>query len=133
MKTKISLITLLAFIPAASCYADNITVTNLLQGYATQGATTADAVQGRKLWQQKFNSDRSCATCHTTDLTQSGRHVKTKKDIKPMSPSINPERLSDTKKVKKWFKRNCKWTLGRECTAQEKSDFLAYISQSSKF
>ncbi|MEA3244387.1 MAG: DUF1924 domain-containing protein, partial [Pseudomonadota bacterium] len=37
----------------------------------------------------------------------------------------------DGKKIEKWFKRNCKWTLGRECTAQEKADFLAYIDKPS--
>jgi len=48
-----------------------------------------------------------------------------------MSPSVNPDRLTDSKKVNKWFKRNCKWTLGRECTAQEKSNFflIKYVSK----
>ncbi len=50
-----------------------------------------------------------------------------------MSPSAYPERLTDSKKVNKWFKRNCKWTYGRECTAQEKSNFLVYIEKSNKF
>ncbi|TBR21868.1 MAG: DUF1924 domain-containing protein, partial [Candidatus Nitrosotenuis sp.] len=34
----------------------------------------------------------------------------------------------DPKFVEKWFKRNCKETLERECTPQEKGDFLAYLS-----
>ncbi|MFK5970948.1 MAG: DUF1924 domain-containing protein [Candidatus Marithrix sp.] len=29
--------------------------------------------------------------------------------------------------IRKWFKRNCKWTLGRECNAQEKGDILKFI------
>jgi hypothetical protein len=30
-------------------------------------------------------------------------------------------------KVDKWFKRNCKDVLSRECTAIEKADVLAYL------
>lgn len=44
-----------------------------------------------------------------------------------MSPAVNPKRLSDPKKIEKWFLRNCKWTLGRECTPQEKGDYLTYL------
>jgi len=33
----------------------------------------------------------------------------------------------DAAKTEKWFLRNCKWTMGRTCTAQEKGDFLAYF------
>jgi len=29
--------------------------------------------------------------------------------------------------VEKWFKRNCKDVLARECTAQEKADFVAFL------
>jgi hypothetical protein len=43
-----------------------------------------------------------------------------------LAPSAQSDRFSDPEKVEKWFKRNCTW--GRECTAQEKGDFLAYLS-----
>ena len=42
-----------------------------------------------------------------------------------MAVSVNPKRLSDPAKVEKWFGRNCRWTLGRDCTPQEKADFVA--------
>ena len=74
-------------------------------------------------------TERSCTSCHTKDLTAAGKHIKTNKVIKPMAPSSNAERFTDSKKVEKWFKRNCKWTIGRECTAQEKSNFLVYINK----
>lgn len=104
----------------------------LLQQYAEQGADTPSAQRGQDMWQQKFAgsgefNERSCASCHTRDLSRVGKHVKTGKAIKPMSPVINPERLSDNRKVEKWLLRNCKWTLGRECSPQEKADFLTYI------
>jgi hypothetical protein len=44
-----------------------------------------------------------------------------------MAPSVNAERLTEAKKMDKWFLRNCKWTLGRACTAQEKGDVLMWL------
>lgn len=104
----------------------------LLQQYAEQGASAPSAQRGKDMWQQTFAgsgefSERSCASCHTGDLSRAGKHVKTGKAIKPMSPQVNAERLSDNRKVEKWLLRNCKWTLGRECSPQEKADFLTYI------
>ena len=53
--------------------------------------------------------------------------TKTGKVIDPMAPSVNPKRFTDAKEIEKWFKRNCTWTVGRECTPQEKGDFLSYL------
>lgn len=134
MKRHILIMIALISIPFSSSHAGNAVVNNLLKNYAAQGADTANAEQGKQLWGKTFNTngERSCASCHTNDLTQNGKHIKTNKHIKPMSPSVNTERLTDEKKVSKWFKRNCKWTLGRECTAQEKSNILVYIEKSSE-
>ena len=113
-------------------------VNSLLDAYAQQGATQPDAEKGRDLWNKPFAgktpfTSRSCTSCHTQDLTQIGKHIKTSKPIKPMSPSVNAERLTDNRKVEKWFLRNCKWTLGRECSVAEKADLLLYINSSAKF
>ena len=75
----------------------------------------------------KSGKERNCGSCHTTDLAKQGKHARTGKVIKPMAPSVNAKRLTEVKKIKKWFVRNCKWTLGRECTAQEKGDVLAFL------
>jgi cytochrome c peroxidase len=135
MKIHTLMTILLVNAPLGFSQAESTAINNLLQDYEDQGASTADAEQGKQLWQKRFNrnGERSCASCHTKDLTQNGKHIKTNKNINPMSPSVNPERLTDSKKVNKWFKRNCKWTLGRECTAQEKTNFLVYIEKSSRF
>ena len=132
MKTHILMIILISHIPYSILKADNIIVIELLEDYTKQGVNTANAEQGKKLWEKTFNNkgERSCTSCHTKNLTKDGKHVKTNKHIKPMSPSVNPQRLSNKKKVKKWFKRNCKWTFGRECTPQEKANFLVYIERS---
>ena len=70
----------------------------------------------------------NCATCHTDNPKDVGAHAKTHKEIQPLAPVANKERFSDLAKVKKWFKRNCQDVLERACTAQEKGDFIAYLS-----
>jgi hypothetical protein len=130
-----ALIISLSYTPAQ---ADNETVNKLLQDYATQGAVSADEKLGEQLWQKTFeysgeSAGRSCISCHTKDLTAAGKHVKTGKVIKPMAPSSNAERFTDSNKVEKWFKRNCLWTMGRECTAQEKANLTVYINKKVKF
>jgi len=68
----------------------------------------------------------SCTTCHTDDPHKPGR-TRAGKRIDPMALSVNPQRYTDLKKVEKWFRRNCRSVLGRECTAREKGDFLAFM------
>jgi hypothetical protein len=106
-------------------------VSDLQAGYRTQGAGPADAGAGQTMWQQTFKGPsgdaRSCASCHTSDLRKTGKHARTGKLIEPMAPSVNAARLTDPAKIEKWFTRNCKWTMGRACTVQEKTDFLSYI------
>lgn len=132
MNIHLLFIALLIAFPLEPVQAERNTVNQLLQEYTTQGASTADAQQGKQLWQKTFAGNdefpqRSCTVCHTKDLTLSGKHIKTNKTINPMAPSVNPNRLTNSKKIEKWFKRNCKWTLGRECTPQEKANLLVYI------
>ncbi len=100
--------------------------------YASPSWAAGDPKAGEAAWVQEHpqadgSPARSCATCHGRDLKQPGRQVNTGKVIEPMAPSVNPQRLKDPEKVEKWFARNCRWTLGRECTPAEKADFLAYI------
>jgi hypothetical protein len=103
-----------------------------LASYRASGAGPFSANKGEQLWQQKVvnakdGKPRSCTTCHGTDLRRAGKHAKTGKVIEPLSPAVNSERLTSTKKMRKWFKRNCKWTWGRECTAQEQGDLLSFL------
>lgn len=114
--------------PAAQADA----VANALATYRAQGAGTFDAAAGARRWTENFTDAETgkpinCASCHTADLHKSGQHIRTLKPIEPMAPAANPQRLTDVKKIEKWFLRNCKGTWGRECTAQEKGDFLVYI------
>ena len=105
---------------------------DLITEYQQSGAQQPNPENARELWTQKFRdkkgeNTRSCASCHTDNLRSTGKHVRTNKPIEQLSPSLNSERLTEAKKIEKWFKRNCKWTFGRECSPQEKSDFLSYI------
>ena len=104
-------------------------VDELLSTYRQQGATNFSATAGKRFWNQTTrpvgaSRDRSCASCHTSDLHQTGKHAVTGKTIKPLAPSITGRRLTNPKKISKWFRRNCNWTRGRECTPQEKGDVL---------
>ncbi|WP_455200075.1 DUF1924 domain-containing protein [Kaarinaea lacus] len=116
----------------ATSQSSVLVVNDLIAEYQQRGAQQPDAEKARMLWTQKFRDkkgekNRSCASCHTDNLRSAGKHVRTGKVVQPLAPSINSERLTDAGKVEKWFKRNCKWTFGRECSLQEKSDFLSYI------
>ena len=126
------LIGVAALLVAIPFYAQADPVSELEAEYQAQGAGDFSAAAGEALWNRTFvdakkGDKRSCTTCHTTDLKQSGKHARTGKVIEPMAPSVNPKRFTEVKKIKKWFVRNCKWTLGRECTAQETGDVLAFV------
>jgi len=71
----------------------------------------------------------SCTTCHTNDPTKVGE-TRAGKTIDPMAASASPQRYQSLKKAEKWFRRNCKSVLGRECTVTEKGDFLTYMKNS---
>jgi hypothetical protein len=68
----------------------------------------------------------SCSTCHTSDPRNQGK-TRANKVIEPMATIVNPQRFTDEVKVEKWFGRNCKDVLERNCSAQEKGDYIQYL------
>jgi len=129
---NIRLIGITALLFAVPFYTQASAISELEAEYQSQGSGPFSAAAGEALWAKEFadaksGDKRSCLTCHTADLAKEGKHARTGKVIEPMAPSANPQRLTEVKKIKKWFVRNCKWTLGRECTAQEKGDLLAFL------
>ena len=60
------------------------------------------------------------------DPTREGRS-DVGKTIAPLAPTANPQRFTDVSETEKWFHRNCRWVLGRTCTAQEKGDFITFL------
>ena len=107
-------------------------VDDLLKSYQGAGVKQFNAANAEAMWTKAFpdaktGEIRRCSTCHTDNLRRVGKHATTGKVIEPLAPSVNAERLTDIEKMEKWLLRNCKWTLGRERTPQEKGDFLVMI------
>ncbi|MDD5211451.1 MAG: DUF1924 domain-containing protein [Sulfuricurvum sp.] len=95
--------------------------------------TGFDASRGKEIFISshigKQGKSMSCTTCHTVNLSNSGKNSLTGKVIEPLSPRANPQRLTSAKEVKKWLKRNFVDVYAREGTAQEKGDVLTYIQK----
>ena len=88
------------------------------------------ADRGRAFFLAKHDANAdtpSCSTCHTADPKQTGQ-TRVGKAIDPMAVSVNPQRFTDLDKVELWFRRNCNTVLGRECTAQEKGDYVTFLA-----
>jgi len=131
------LTTFIAFTLAGSLRAGELN--ELINHYAAL-AKTQDALfdgfdvgRGKSLYITKSLDGKkdtpSCTTCHTNDPTKVGE-TRAGKTIDPMAASASPQRYQSLKKAEKWFRRNCKSVLGRECTVTEKGDFLIYMKNS---
>ncbi|MCX8018086.1 MAG: DUF1924 domain-containing protein [Rhodocyclaceae bacterium] len=113
------------------------TPAELLAGYRAEAAKSSpgfapSAQRGAEFYARQFKVSAkmpSCASCHTDKPSQPGRHVVTDKAIKPLAPAIEAERFTDFAKAEKGFGRNCKEVVGRECSAAEKADFLAFVME----
>ena len=99
----------------------------LLAGYSAQAGSAAVPARGQQLFTTRHGQAWSCSSCHGASPTQVGRHASTGKSIGALAPAFNPERFTDAAKAEKWFRRNCKDVLGRECTAGEKADVLGWL------
>ncbi|MFQ5480089.1 MAG: DUF1924 domain-containing protein [Thermodesulfobacteriota bacterium] len=112
-------------------------MTTLMGSYLTEAQKEDPSIKGfsaeagKKLFfakriHSKKNKERGCTTCHTQDPAKSGK-TPAGKVIKPVSPAVNKDRFTTPKKVEKWFKRNCKWVLERQCTFKEKGDYITFM------
>ena len=122
----------LAFIIASATPALAQTLADTLavlkqQASQTGGFAGFSAARGEQFFKATHVNDWSCATCHTKDPTTKGKHTKTGKILQPLAPAANPDRFTDQAKIDKWFRRNCKDVLDRECTPLEKGDVLTYL------
>jgi hypothetical protein len=103
------------------------TPTELLAGYTAQSGQPASAAKGEAFFKASHGQEWQCTSCHGPSPIVGGRHASTAKEIEPLAPVANAKRLTDSAKVEKWFRRNCKDVLARECTANEKADVLAWL------
>lgn len=109
----------------------------ILADFATQakaadaGFAGFDANRGKTFWFATQTGGKpdtpACTSCHTKDPKAAGQ-TRAGKDIKPMAVSKTPDRFTDPEKVAKWFLRNCKTVVGRECTASEKGDVITFLA-----
>ena len=129
----VAVFVLLATSPVAEAAANFSQLADHYGKLTGKGPAAFSAERGKAFWGTDHVSDNgekmNCTTCHGTDLKQPGKHNKSGKRIEAMAPSANPERYTDLEKIEKWFTRNCKQVLQRECTAQEKGDVLRYLQQ----
>lgn len=117
----------LALCTAGLTGAHAATPAELQAGYTAQAGAPADAARGQQFFTRTHGQEWSCASCHGSVPAAQGKHAGTGKVIAPLAPAFNPERFSDAGKVEKWFRRNCKDVLARECSAGEKADVLAWL------
>lgn len=103
------------------------TPTELLAGYTAQAGQAAQPTRGQILFTSRHGKEWSCASCHGTLPTAEGKHASTGKRISPLAPAFNPKSFTDAAKTEKWFRRNCNDVVGRECSAAEKADVLAWL------
>ncbi|HEX9173970.1 MAG TPA: DUF1924 domain-containing protein [Telluria sp.] len=99
----------------------------LLAGYVAQAGRPASPERGQQLFINRHGNQWACASCHGAIPIKPGEHAATGKPIAPLAPGFNPDRFTDPAKAEKWFRRNCKDVVGRECTAAEKADVLAWL------
>ena len=132
MKLLMATLIFLASVAAQAASPDEI-----LRDYASQARKENtsfkefSAANGRRFYGAavKHSSGKamSCATCHSADPKGAGRHERTGKEIAALAPAANKERITDAANVEKWFRRNCRDVLERDCSLQEKGDFIAFL------
>jgi hypothetical protein len=114
---------------ASACMAGAQAATpgDIAAGYTASAGAPASAARGQQFFTTTHGREWSCASCHTASPVGAGKHASTGKTIGALAPGFNPERFTDPAKVEKWFRRNCNDVTGRECTAAEKADVLAWL------
>lgn len=71
--------------------------------------------------------DQACASCHTSNPADEGKHAVTGRAIRPLSPATNFKRFSDIDKVEQQFTKHCNDIISRDCNAAEKANFITYL------
>lgn len=131
-------ITLFAILALAglNAHADLATAQKLADKYAVIAKNIDPAFAGPSADEGKafFNREllikgkpTACASCHTSNPANEGKHIVTGKPIRPLAPAVNEKRFADIDKVEKNFTKHCNDITGRDCTAKEKTNFITYL------
>ena len=124
-RTRLAL-TALGLLLAGAASAQTTSAAAQLARWEAAAGAPGQAARGQKLFSTRPR-ELSCASCHGTPPTAASRHASTGKTIAPLAPAFNAERFTDTAKVDKWLRRNCRDVFERECSAAEKADLMAYL------
>lgn len=135
-KTNLLLAALLS-LAAVSANASVSNAEKMVMIYSTQakqanpeytGPTVAD---GKAFFNRKIKlgngKETACASCHTANPADNGKHIVTGKAIKPLSPAVNEKRFADFDKVEAKFTQHCHDIIGSDCTAAEKASYITYL------
>ena len=89
------------------------------------------AVDGKLFFNRKIKGangkETACASCHTQNPANEGKHIVAGKKIAPLSPNVNHKRFADVDKVEENFTKHCNDVIGADCTAAEKANYIAYL------
>ena len=135
-KFSILLVALLGF-TAISAQASVANAEKLVLIYTAQAKSANPEYTGPTVADGKFFFNRkvklgngkemACASCHTTNPADNGKHAATGKVIKPLSPVVNEKRFADFEKVEAKFTQHCVDIIGSDCTAAEKASYITYV------
>lgn len=129
--TRLLALPLILAAAAVPALAQDTSPAQLRALYEAESGAAADPAAGKALFLAEHAGGKpetpSCVTCHTSDPRAAGQ-ARTGKTIEPLAPATNPARLTDSAKVAKWFGRNCNSVLGRDCTAAEKANIVAWLA-----
>lgn len=118
---------LVALLAWPTSHAADTSAADQLARWTAEAGAPAQAERGRVFFAARHGGEWSCASCHGAPPTTAGKHASTGKTIAALAPAFNPKAFTDSARVDKWFRRNCKDVLSRECSAQEKADVMAYL------
>lgn len=119
---------LAAVLPAAPvAQAQATTPQQLQRAYEAAAGAPGRVDRGQAFFNRRHGGEWSCASCHGQLPTGAGRHAVTNKPLDPLAPAFNAKAFTDERRVEKWFRRNCKDVVQRECSAAEKADVLAWL------
>jgi len=140
-KFNIALAVLLSF-ASFSVFADGKTNAEVLTKKYTGIATTVNAdfapsvAEGKAFYHRKIaqfkgkdavSIEVACASCHTSNPADTGKHILTGKSIAPLSPAVNKKRFSNLDKVEEKFTEHCNEIIGADCTAAEKANYIVFL------
>ncbi|MGZ8257961.1 MAG: DUF1924 domain-containing protein [Methylotenera sp.] len=135
-KLNIVLAALLGF-TAYSAQADVANAEKLAHKYSVIAKSVnpdyagPSAADGKFFFNRKIKlangKEMACASCHTSNPADEGKHIVTGKAIRPLSPVVNFKRFADIDKVEEQFTLHCNDIIGSDCTAAEKANYITYL------